>query len=98
MHPIGLAQRIAQKLARVAPAACEAPPGPVSIDPPGETYLRKCCIKYRTGLANIIVLRTTPFVLHIMHYFVFTSFPVYYTANKQTVLRSIPPPTTSVHD
>ena len=30
---LGLAQRIAQKLARVAPAACEAPPGPVSMAP-----------------------------------------------------------------
>ena len=29
-----IAQGIAHKLARVAPAACEAPPGPVTIAPP----------------------------------------------------------------
>ena len=50
------------------------------------------------GLADIIVLRTTPFVLHITHYFFLARFQyitvlvLLYTANKQTVLRSIPPP------
>ena len=34
MHPIGLAQRTAQKKARVAHGACETPPGPVSMAPP----------------------------------------------------------------
>ena len=34
-----LAQRIAKKLARVAPAACEAPPGPVSMAPPAATLI-----------------------------------------------------------
>ena len=39
MHPIGIAQRIAQKLAWVAPAACEAPPWKVSMAPPAATLI-----------------------------------------------------------
>ena len=49
---------------------------------PTSTDEYRHCMKTRTGLENIVVLRITPFVLHIIHYFWFSLFAVHCTGNK----------------
>ena len=104
MHPIVLAQRIAQKLTRVAPAACEAPPGPVII-----AWPPSCNLDQRDHLQNFTdEYRRVPTLYEITYgvgkhyctaYYTFRTAknPICFLAYFQYYTKTIPPPPAGGH-